>query len=243
MDNGTSKFAKLGPVIFSALYNSSIAHPPKALPKKYTHQEYSAKVATFVNVKPGTICQTASQCIALVANLTIPFIVHLQPTQKKVQQKKRYVPNQDAAPFSGGPTSPKARGITKSNTMSNATGRVAVGGSAANRRSAIGCEQKSSSSDKTNVVGMDSVNARYVVLSRVCARAPTRPPRRLVKDSSRSHCRVVYIFRFALSLSLSCPIESAMCVALLYTISCVLLGVGVKGPRLGQETLLLTCET
>merc|ERR1719402_1499488 len=43
------------------------------------------------------------------------------------------------------PTSPKTRGITKSNTMSNATGRQAVGGSSTNRRSAIGCEQKSSS--------------------------------------------------------------------------------------------------
>jgi len=46
-------------------------------------------------------------------------------------------------------TSPKSRGITKSNTMSNATGRAAVfGGTVVNRRSAIGCEQKSSSTDK-----------------------------------------------------------------------------------------------
>jgi MAP/microtubule affinity-regulating kinase len=55
-------------------------------------------------------------------------------------------------------TSPKARGITKSNTMSNATGRAAVGGSAVNRRSAIGCEQKSSSTDKTNAMGTDNLN-------------------------------------------------------------------------------------
>merc|ERR1719228_1770659 len=56
------------------------------------------------------------------------------------------------------PTSPKTRGITKSNTMSNATGRQAVGGSSTNRRSAIGCEQKSSSSEKTNTVGSEAMN-------------------------------------------------------------------------------------
>eukprot|EP00088_Acartia_fossae_P063075 TRINITY_DN7665_c0_g1_i1.p1 TRINITY_DN7665_c0_g1~~TRINITY_DN7665_c0_g1_i1.p1 ORF type:complete len:881 (-),score=229.54 TRINITY_DN7665_c0_g1_i1:362-3004(-) len=53
-------------------------------------------------------------------------------------------------PSSAAATSPKSRGITKSNTMSNATGRAAVFGQSAavNRRSAIGCEQKSSSTDK-----------------------------------------------------------------------------------------------
>lgn len=58
-----------------------------------------------------------------------------------------------------GTTSPKARGITKSNTMSNATGRVAVGQPAVNRRSAIGCELKSSSTDKTNVMGVEVLNS------------------------------------------------------------------------------------
>ena len=44
--------------------------------------------------------------------------------------------------------------------MSNATGRAAVGGSAVNRRSAIGCEQKSSSTDKTNAMGSGNLNTR-----------------------------------------------------------------------------------
>lgn len=58
------------------------------------------------------------------------------------------------------PTSPKARGITKSNTMSNATGRgVASVASANNRRSAIDPQLKSSSTDKTNVMGVDSLNS------------------------------------------------------------------------------------
>merc|ERR1719233_2382977 len=58
------------------------------------------------------------------------------------------------------PTSPKARGITKSNTMSNATGRgVASVASANNRRSAIDPQLKSSSTDKINVMGVDSLNS------------------------------------------------------------------------------------
>lgn len=44
--------------------------------------------------------------------------------------------------------------------MSNATGRAAIGGSAVNRRSAIGCEQKSSSTDKTNAMGSGNLNTR-----------------------------------------------------------------------------------
>ena len=58
------------------------------------------------------------------------------------------------------PTSPKARGITKSNTMSNATGRGAANVASANRRSAIDPQLKSSSTDKTNVMGVDSLNSR-----------------------------------------------------------------------------------
>jgi len=62
------------------------------------------------------------------------------------------------------PTSPKARGITKSNTMSNATGRgVASVASANNRRSAIDPQLKSSSTDKTNVMGVDSLNSSLTV--------------------------------------------------------------------------------
>jgi len=56
------------------------------------------------------------------------------------------------------PTSPKARGITKSNTMSNATGRGAASVAAANRRSAIDPTLKSSSTDKTNILDGDSHN-------------------------------------------------------------------------------------
>jgi len=58
------------------------------------------------------------------------------------------------------PTSPKARGITKSNTMSNATGRNVSGMPAVNRRSAIDPSvHKSSSTDKTNMMGTDGLNA------------------------------------------------------------------------------------
>jgi len=56
------------------------------------------------------------------------------------------------------PTSPKARGITKSNTMSNATGRGVAGVAAANRRSAIDPTLKSSSTDKTNILDGESHN-------------------------------------------------------------------------------------
>eukprot|EP00092_Neocalanus_flemingeri_P014571 GFUD01015720.1.p1 GENE.GFUD01015720.1~~GFUD01015720.1.p1 ORF type:complete len:775 (+),score=132.07 GFUD01015720.1:615-2939(+) len=57
------------------------------------------------------------------------------------------------------PTSPKARGITKSNTMSNATGRAVGNVASANRRSAIDPQLKSSSTDKTNIMGVDSLNS------------------------------------------------------------------------------------
>jgi len=64
-------------------------------------------------------------------------------------------------PARGAPTSPKARGITKSNTMSNATGRNVSGMPAVNRRSAIDPAglKMSSSSDKTNVMGTEGLNA------------------------------------------------------------------------------------
>ena len=58
------------------------------------------------------------------------------------------------------PTSPKARGITKSNTMSNATGRGVAVAAAANRRSAIDPQLKCSSTDKTNALDGDSLNSR-----------------------------------------------------------------------------------
>jgi len=68
--------------------------------------------------------------------------------------------NKSETPRSTSTTSPKTRGITKSNTMSNATGRSAVGaGAAINRRSAIVGQEKSSSTDKTNVMGVDSLNS------------------------------------------------------------------------------------
>jgi len=59
------------------------------------------------------------------------------------------------------PTSPKSRGITKSNTMSNATGRNVISGvnSAANRRSVVDSQLKCSSTDKTNALDGDSLNA------------------------------------------------------------------------------------
>merc|ERR1719264_1746624 len=64
------------------------------------------------------------------------------------------------------PTSPSGkRGITKSNTMSNATGRSAVGMPAHNRRSAIDPSglKMSSSTDKTNALGgQDNLNASSI---------------------------------------------------------------------------------
>jgi len=72
------------------------------------------------------------------------------------------------------PTSPKARGITKSNTMSNATGRGVASVAAANRRSAIDPQLKSSSTDKTNVMGVDSLNSslKTAVVSPGASRGP-----------------------------------------------------------------------
>jgi hypothetical protein len=58
--------------------------------------------------------------------------------------------------FSGG-TPPKSR-ITKSNTMSNATGRTALGqANIDKRRSAIEAVKLSSSNDKTNILDSESL--------------------------------------------------------------------------------------
>ena len=58
--------------------------------------------------------------------------------------------------FLGG-TPPKSR-ITKSNTMSNATGRAVLGQpNIDKRRSAIEATKLSSSNDKTNVLDSDSL--------------------------------------------------------------------------------------
>jgi len=72
------------------------------------------------------------------------------------------------------PTSPKNRGITKSNTMSNATGRGVASLAAANRRSAIDPGLKSTSSDKTNALDGDSLNSslKMSAVSPGASRAP-----------------------------------------------------------------------
>lgn len=54
----------------------------------------------------------------------------------------------------------KPRGLTKSNTMAaNANRTLGPGTSSVGRRSTIGYESKSSSSEKTNAIGSDALSA------------------------------------------------------------------------------------
>lgn len=54
-------------------------------------------------------------------------------------------------------TSPKIRGITKSNTMSNATGRAALGQPIADKRRSAYDGKISTSTDKTNQLDTDAL--------------------------------------------------------------------------------------
>merc|ERR1712029_667711 len=57
----------------------------------------------------------------------------------------------------GGVTSPKSRGITKSNTMSNATGRAALGQPVIDKRRSAYDGKISTSTDKTNQLDSDAL--------------------------------------------------------------------------------------
>jgi len=89
------------------------------------------------------------------------------------------------------PTSPKSRGITKSNTMSNATGRNVISGvnSAANRRSVVDSQLKCSSTDKTNALDGDSLNAslKMSAVSPGASRGSTAAFQRAVPARSTFH--------------------------------------------------------
>ena len=59
--------------------------------------------------------------------------------------------------IAGGVTSPKSRGITKSNTMSNATGRAALGQPVIDKRRSAYDGKISTSTDKTNQLDSDAL--------------------------------------------------------------------------------------
>ena len=59
--------------------------------------------------------------------------------------------------FSSAVTSPKSRGITKSNTMSNATGRAALGQPIADKRRSAYDGKIMTSTDKTNQLDADAL--------------------------------------------------------------------------------------
>ena len=59
--------------------------------------------------------------------------------------------------YSSAVTSPKSRGITKSNTMSNATGRAALGQPIADKRRSAYDGKIMTSTDKTNQLDADAL--------------------------------------------------------------------------------------
>merc|ERR1719266_3242045 len=108
------------------------------------------------------------------------------------------------------PTSPKARGITKSNTMSNATGRGVAVAAAANRRSAIDPQLKCSSTDKTNALDGDSLNSS-LKMSAVSPGPATRGPaafQRQVPARSTFHAGQTSARRPAPSSQYGVPLSS-----------------------------------
>jgi len=119
--------------------------PPAAIPRASNNHTTSSNFKRQNTVDSATIKENTAR-LSQHSSGTTPQRSSTAGTQKATDNGTR------------APTSPTTRGITKSNTMSNATGRQVVGGSASNRRSAIGCEQKSSSSEKTNALGTDPMN-------------------------------------------------------------------------------------
>jgi len=99
-------------------------------------------------------------------------------------------PSSNTGSDSRTPTSPKSRGITKSNTMSNATGRNVISGvTAANRRSVVDSQLKCSSTDKTNALDGDSLNAslKMSAVSPGASRGSTAAFQRAVPARSTFH--------------------------------------------------------
>merc|ERR1719402_565259 len=119
--------------------------PPAAIPRASNNHTTSSNFKRQNTVDSATIKENTARLSQHSSGTT--------PQRSSTAAQQKATDNGTRAP-----TSPTTRGITKSNTMSNATGRQVVGGSASNRRSAIGCEQKSSSSEKTNALGTDPMN-------------------------------------------------------------------------------------
>lgn len=119
--------------------------PPAAIPRASNNHTTSSNFKRQNTVDSATIKENTARLSQHSSGST--------PQRSSTAGQQKSTDNGTRAP-----TSPTTRGITKSNTMSNATGRQVVGGSASNRRSAIGCEQKSSSSEKTIALGADPMN-------------------------------------------------------------------------------------
>jgi len=119
--------------------------PPAAIPRASNNHTTSSNFKRQNTVDSATIKENTARLSQHSSGST--------PQRSTTAGQQKSTDNGTRAP-----TSPTTRGITKSNTMSNATGRQVAGGSASNRRSAIGCEQKSSSSEKTNAIGADPMN-------------------------------------------------------------------------------------
>jgi len=125
--------------------------PPTAVPRTTTNNNQSTTNSNFKRqntVDSATIKENTARLSQSAAT----------PTRPSTAKTPSF---SSGSSDSRAPTSPSGkRGITKSNTMSNATGRTAVGMPAHNRRSAIDpsgmAGLKSSSTDKANALGGDT---------------------------------------------------------------------------------------
>jgi len=127
--------------------------PPTAVPRTSTNNNQTSTNSNFKRqntVDSATIKENTARLSQSAAT----------PTRPSTAKTPSF---SSGSSDSRAPTSPSGkRGITKSNTMSNATGRSAVGMPAHNRRSAIDPSglKMSSSTDKTNALGgQDNLNA------------------------------------------------------------------------------------
>jgi len=127
--------------------------PPTAVPRTSTNNNQTSTNSNFKRqntVDSATIKENTARLSQSAAT----------PTRPSTAKTSSF---SSGSSDSRAPTSPSGkRGITKSNTMSNATGRSAVGMPAHNRRSAIDPSglKMSSSTDKTNALGgQDNLNA------------------------------------------------------------------------------------
>merc|ERR1719295_1076329 len=130
--------------------------PPTAVPRTSTNNNQTSTNSNFKRqntVDSATIKENT-------ARLSQSAATPIRPSTAKTPSFS------SGSSDSRAPTSPSGkRGITKSNTMSNATGRSAVGMPAHNRRSAIDPSglKMSSSTDKTNALGgQDNLNASSI---------------------------------------------------------------------------------